>query len=116
MHKEVEHSCPICSEEASVQPGQNVQKEDQAEPKKRGMSSLLKLGACCAAPILALVFLAPLLGSGAGGLASVMGNLLYFAAILACPLGMYFMMRHMQRMEHGEKEKGRGKPDERSRQ
>jgi hypothetical protein len=90
------------AEEAARQPVQNVQKEDQVQPKKRGLSSLLKLGACCAAPILALVFLAPLLGSGAGGLASLGGNLLYFAALLACPLGMYFMMRGMMKQGHGD--------------
>ncbi len=113
MHKEAEHSCSSCGEEASMQPGQDVQKEGQVKPKKGGLSNLVKIGACCVAPILALVFLVPLLGSGAGGLASLAGNLLYLAALLACPLGMYFMMRHMQRMQHGEKGEGPEKADER---
>lgn len=93
-----EHSCPTCD------------KDGQAESKKGGLSSLLKLGACCAAPILALVFLAPLLGSGAGGLAAIAGNLLAIAAVLACPLGMYFMMRGMMKQGHGDHKR---EPDER---
>lgn len=79
---------------------------DGTEPgaaKQGGLSRLLKLGACCAAPILALAILLPLLQGGTTGLAAIGGNLLYFAALLACLLGMYFMMRSMQRMHHDEK-------------
>jgi hypothetical protein len=83
--------------------------QDGTEPgaaKQGGLSRLLKLGACCAAPILALVILLPLLQGGATGLAAIGGNLLYFAALLACPLGMYLMMRSMQRMPQQEKGDG----------
>lgn len=106
MHKEEEEKhCSICGEEAA--------QGSRTQPKKGGLSSLVKLGACCAAPILALVILVPLLGSGAGGLASLAGNLLHLAALLACPLGMYFMMRSMQRMQHGKREEGHDKSEER---
>jgi len=86
--------------------------QDGTEPgaaKQGGLSRLLKLGACCAAPILALVILVPLLQGGATGLAAIGGNLLYFAALLACPLGMYFMMRSMQRTQQGEEGEGHDK-------
>ncbi len=87
--------------------GQAMQ-PDGAEPtatKKGGLSRLLKLGACCAAPILALAILVPLL-SGASGLFAIGGNLLVLAAFLACPLSMYFLMRSMQRMSQGERGEG----------
>ena len=79
------------------------------QPKKGGLWSLLKLGACCAAPILALAILVPFLRGGDTGLTAIGGNLLYFAALLACPLGMYLMMRNMGRMQQGEKEEGHEK-------
>lgn len=81
---------------------QKMDKEGEVQPKKGRLSSLLKLGACCAAPILALAILVPLLQGKATGFGAIAGNLLYFAALLACPLGMYFMMRSMQRMQGGE--------------
>ena len=85
----------------------SVADEAEAAPaKKGGLSRLLKLGACCAAPILALVILVPLLGGGTTGLTAIGGSLFYFAALLACPLAMYFMMRNMQRMPQQEKRDG----------
>lgn len=95
----------VGKEQAVVAQGEAVQ-PDGTEPgaaKQGGLSRLLKLGACCAAPILALVILLPLLQGGGTGLAAIGGSLLYFAALLACPLAMYFMMRNMQRMGHDEK-------------
>jgi len=82
------------------------------QPKKAGLGSFLKLAACCAAPILALAILVPFLRGGDTGLTAIGGNLLYFAALLACPLGMYFMMRNMGRMQQGEKEEGHEKSRE----
>jgi len=82
------------------------------QPKKGGLRSLLKLGACCAAPILALAILVPFLRGGDTGLTAIGGNLLYFGALLACPIGMYFMMRNMGRMQQGEKEEGHEKSGE----
>ena len=82
------------------------------QPRKKGLWSLLRLGACCAAPILALAILVPFLRGGDSGLAAIGGDLLYYAALLACPLGMYFMMRNMGRMQQGEKEEGHEKSGE----
>lgn len=79
---------------------------ETASAKPGGLRNLLKLGACCAAPILALLILVPLLRGGTGGLAAVGGSLLYFAALLACPLGMYFMMRSMSKMQQDGKDEG----------
>lgn len=92
------------TQEAAARSVEDVQNDGQEQPKQGGLSRLLKLGACCAAPILALVILVPLLRGGATGLGAIAGNLLYFAALLACPLGMYFMMRSMHRMHQDDKE------------
>ncbi|MGH2610308.1 MAG: DUF2933 domain-containing protein, partial [Tepidiformaceae bacterium] len=50
----------------------------------------LKMAACCGAPMLALVVLA-----GGGALLGAAGAVLPLLAALACPLGMFFMMRAM---------------------
>jgi len=52
----------------------------------------LKMGACCGLPLLALVFLA----GGGGALLGAGAAILPTLALLACPLGMFFMMRAMQ--------------------
>ncbi len=46
----------------------------------------------------------PLIWSG--GWAAAGGSLLSVLAVLACPVGMYFMMRGMMRMQHQD-----GKPE-----
>ncbi|MEK6717645.1 MAG: hypothetical protein AABZ16_09160 [candidate division NC10 bacterium] len=71
----------------------------QAPQKKAGMGSFLKMAACCGGMLLLL----PALGLvSAGGLAAVAGSALSVAAVLACPIGMYFMMRGMmKRGQHG---------------
>ncbi|MGH7378256.1 MAG: DUF2933 domain-containing protein, partial [Candidatus Methylomirabilales bacterium] len=74
-----------------------------------GPWSLLKMGACCGGALL-LFALVPLVAGGGGALAGVGVSLLSIAALLACPLGMYFMMRGMQRMEHRGKEAGPERP------
>lgn len=56
------------------------------------LKRLAKLAVCCSAPLLALVFLAGGGGALLGGGAAV----LPYLALLACPLGMFFMMRAMQ--------------------
>jgi hypothetical protein len=61
---------------------------------------VLKRGACWGAPLLLLLAL-PLLWSGSG-VAATAGSLLSVLAVLACPLGMYFMMRGMMSMRHRE--------------
>jgi len=68
----------------------------QAPQKKGGISSRLKMAACCGGMLLLL----PALGLvSAGGLAAVAGSALSVAAVLACPIGMYFMMRGMMKKE-----------------
>lgn len=56
---------------------------------------LRKMGWCLAGGAGVLVAL-PLLASG--GLAAAAGSALSVAAVLACPIGMYFMMRGMMKM------------------
>ena len=56
----------------------------------------LKRGICWAAPLLALIAI-PLVWSG--GWAATGGSLLTLLALLACPVGMYFMMRGMMTMD-----------------
>jgi len=67
-------------------------------PKRRDWKAYLGKALCWGAPLLALVLL---LGGG-GAVLGAAGALLPFLALLACPLGMYFMMRSMSKM--GEKE------------
>jgi len=74
-----------------------------ASPAERGWSAYLKRAACWGAPVLLLVAL-PLIWSG--GWAAAGGSLLSVLAVLACPVGMYFMMRGMMRMQHQD-----GKPE-----
>lgn len=84
----------------------------QAPRKKRGIGGFLKMAACCGGMLL----LVPALGLvSAGGLAAVAGSALSVAAVLACPLGMYFMMRMMMRHEKhpgagGEADEARKEP------
>lgn len=51
----------------------------------------LKMAACCGLPWLGLVILA----GGGGALLGTAGALLPLLLPLACPLGMFFMMRQM---------------------
>ena len=53
----------------------------------------LKMAACCGAPMLALVVLV----GGGGALLGAAGAALPLLAVLACPLGMFFMMRAMSK-------------------
>ena len=78
-------------------------------PKKGGPWSLLKMGACCGGALL-LFALIPLVAGTGGAFAAVGSSVLTLAALLACPLGMYFMMRGMRRMDHRGEEPGAGRP------
>jgi hypothetical protein len=65
---------------------------DSAACKMQGtgwLKGVLPMAICCAAPLLAVGALA-FFGLSMGAIAS---GFLRLAAILACPLGMYFMMR-----------------------
>ncbi len=68
--------------------------EARAPQKKGGIGGFWKMAACCGGRLLLL----PALGLvNLGGLAAVGGSLLSIAAVLACPIGMYFMMRGMMK-------------------
>jgi hypothetical protein len=77
-------------------------------PKRPGWKRYLKLGACCGAPLLAVVFLA----GGGGVVLGGAGAVVPYLVALACPLGMYFMMRSMSKMGQKEnpEDKEAGKP------
>src|SRR5713226_9806552 len=68
---------------------------------QRTWKDSLKRGACWGGPLLLLVAV-PLFWNG-GAVPSAAGSLLSMLALLACPLGMYFMMRGMMAMNHGER-------------
>jgi hypothetical protein len=76
----------------------------------RSWAEYLKRGACWGAPVLVLLAI-PLLWRG--GWAAAGGSFLSVVALLACPLGMYFMMRSMMAMQAqpGAKESDRDKED-----
>lgn len=75
----------------------------------------LKMAICCGAPVLALVFLAGGGGALLGGFAAILPTL----ALLACPLGMFFMMRAMSHRGRSDGDSSgpsaRGSTDERKR-
>jgi len=78
-----------------------------------GWRGWLKRAACWGAPLLLLIAI-PLVWSG--GWAATGGSLLTVLALLACPLGMYFMMRGMMNMQHPHdgRETERGRKDRRA--
>ncbi len=59
--------------------------------RKRWLKGPLGMAICCGAPLL-LLFAISFLGLSLGAIAS---GALSVAALLACPVGMYFMMRNM---------------------
>lgn len=63
------------------------------EQKKGWLKKLLPMGICCTAPFLVALAI-PVFGLSVAGVAGVLLPLL---ALLACPLGMYFMMRTMNK-------------------
>lgn len=73
--------------------------------RQRRWTDYLTRGLCWGAPLLVLIAI-PLIWSG--GWAASGGSLLTVVALLACPLGMYFMMRAMMGMPHQE---GQAKPE-----
>jgi hypothetical protein len=66
------------------------------EQKKRTLKGMLMMAACCAAPLLLLAAI-PFLGATFGSLAAVGSGLLSVVALLACPVGMFLMMRMMMK-------------------
>ena len=78
---------------------------------QRTWKDYLKRGACWGAPLLLLLAL-PLFWSGSSA-AVAGGSILSVLAVLACPLGMYFMMRAMTSMDHGTKPREKERADSR---
>ena len=76
---------------------------------QRTWKDYLKRGACWGGPLLLLLAL-PLFWSG-NAAAAAGGSLLSVLALLACPLGMFFMMRAMGSMGHREKPRENNKAD-----
>ncbi len=70
--------------------------EASQEQKKWTLKGMLMMAACCAAPILLLAAI-PFLGATFGSLTAAGSGLLSIVALLACPVGMYFMMRMMMK-------------------
>jgi hypothetical protein len=71
----------------------------------RTWKDVLKRAACWGAPVLLLLAI-PLFWSG-GAVAVTGGSILSALAFLACPLGMYFMMRAMGNMSPGGQSQAR---------
>ena len=99
--------------QTGVAGGAEVQRTDGTAPeqptgaaKPWDWKMALKMAACCGAPLLALVVLA----GGGGALLGAAGSLLPVLAFLACPIGMYFMMRGMSKGHQQQpKDKDQGK-------
>ena len=70
--------------------------EAPQEQKKSTLKGMLMMAICCAAPILLLAAI-PFLGATFGSFAAVGSGLLSVVALLACPVGMFLMMRMMMK-------------------
>jgi hypothetical protein len=68
--------------------------EAPKKQEKRTLKGMLTMAICCAAPLLLLGAI-PFLGAIFGSLAAVGSGLLSIVAWLACPVGMFLMMRMM---------------------
>lgn len=74
--------------------GTAVDTPDSAQDQKKGtLKGMLMMAVCCAAPLLILGAIA-LFGISLGALTS---GFFTVAALLACPVGMYLMMRMMRK-------------------
>ena len=62
--------------------------------KKRTVKGMLLMAVCCAAPLLLLAAI-PFLAVTSNSFAGMGSGLLSIVALLACPVGMYLMMRMM---------------------
>jgi len=86
--------------EAAVPGGERVDVAPTALPARRDWKASLGRALCWGAPLLILTVI--VLG-GTGVLTSAAGRALPFLAALACPLGMYFMMRSMSTRGHDDR-------------
>lgn len=76
----------------------------------RSWADYLKRAACWGAPVLLLLAI-PLFWTG-NAAAVTGGSILSVLGFLACPLGMYFMMRAMGNMSHGGQPARKGGADD----
>ena len=76
---------------------------------QRTWRDYLKQGACWGAPLL-LILAIPLFWNGSAP-AATGGSILSVLALLACPLGMFFMMRAMGTMNHGGEPRSKERAD-----
>jgi hypothetical protein len=74
------------TKEVNVSPGE----------KKWTFKGMLMMAACCALPLLLLAAV-PFLGLTFGSYAAVGSGLLSILVLLACPVGMFLMMRMMMK-------------------
>lgn len=75
----------------------SVERVDVPQEQKKGwLKGWLPMAICCGAPLLLLLAI-PFLGAAFGSLAAVGSGLLTIVAVLACPVGMYLMMRMMNK-------------------
>ena len=76
---------------------------------RRTWKDYVKRGACWGAPLL-LLLAVPLFWTG-NATAATGGSILSVLALLACPLGMFFMMRAMASMGQGQQPDDKDKVD-----
>lgn len=69
--------------------------EAAPEQQKRTVKGMLMMAVGCTAPLL-LLAATPFLGASFGSLAAAGSGLLSMVALLACPVGMFVMMRTMK--------------------
>jgi hypothetical protein len=85
-------------------PAEGADQPQKSGPQGWDLKRALKMAACCGLPILAVVFLA----GGGGVLLGAGAAILPVLALLACPLGMLFMMWGMG--NHGKGKSDQAKP------
>jgi hypothetical protein len=72
-----------------------VHTPDAAQEQKKSIrKGMLMMAVCCAAPLLLLAAI-PFLGFTLGSYAALGSGLLSIVTLLACPVGMFLMMRMM---------------------
>jgi hypothetical protein len=82
---------------SSAEGAETVESADVSQGEnKRTLKGMLMMAICCAAPLLLLAAI-PFLGLTFGSFAAIGSGLLSIVALLACPVGMYLMMRMMMK-------------------
>jgi hypothetical protein len=87
---------PVKADGTDVPSGLN----DKGGARRWDLKHALKMAVCLGAPLIAVAFLV----GGGGVLLGAGAAVLPYVALLACPLGMFFMMRGMQGHAKGDGE------------